>query len=281
MHGWTCAYCGRPASEDRGDVEHYRPKSLCPWLTYEFTNYLLGCRVCNSTRKSNVFPLYRNATRVQYDARMFADPKFLPDTLAGERRLLLDPVNDPIDQWIEVDYNKDFSPACATPAATADSAARRCVDETIKFFGLNTVVELVRERNERVTVTIFALRKWLEGDAAKADDVRKLSNRYTPHGWAVRRIAAALAPKMALPTAEEDLRWLVDRALEQLDFTYYVLSYINDPKDRKHVETRKEEACWILATLWKDPPAASPALVEGWIDARGRRAEVEPFLHRL
>jgi hypothetical protein len=281
MHGRICAYCGSGASDQRGDVEHYRPKSIYPWLTYEFTNYLLGCRVCNSSRKSNDFPLFPRAARVTYDARMSMDSRFLGEALSGERRLLLDPVNDPIDEWIEIDFEKDFSPVCASAAASADGTARQHVEETIEFFGLNTVVELVQARNEHVTAGIIALRKWLEGDAAKADDVRALSNRYTAHGWAVRRVAAVLAPKLELPTAEEDLKWLVDRSLEQLDLADAILTRQIPPKDREQVENRKGEACWTLATLWKDPPAADPAVVEAWISPPGRRKEIEPFLNRL
>lgn len=282
MHGRVCAYCGRTASDDRGDVEHYRPKSLYPWLTYEFMNYLIGCRGCNSFRKSSDFPLSQRANRVQYDARIFTEPNLLQDELAREPRLLLDPVNDPIDEWIEVDYINDISPVCASAAAAADSTVREHVQATIEFFGLNTVVELVRERNKHVTAAIIAMRKWLQGDAAKGDDVRTLSNRYKAHGWAVRRVARALAPNLTLPTAEEDLKWLVDDTLDQLDTVDSILAGpIGSRKDRDQVESRKEEACWTLATLWKDPPAGSPTMVERWIGARGRCAEIEPLLNRL
>jgi hypothetical protein len=85
---------------------------------------------------------------------------------------------------------------------------------------------------------------------------------------------------MALPTAEEDLKWLVDETLNELDLADTILARVIRPKDREQVESRKEEACWTLATLWKDPPATLPAVVEGWIDPR-RRAEIEPFLNRL
>ena len=56
MHGRVCAYCQRVLSDsDRGDVEHFRPKSVYVWLIYEFNNYFLGCRKCNSRLKGSKF----------------------------------------------------------------------------------------------------------------------------------------------------------------------------------------------------------------------------------
>jgi hypothetical protein len=246
MHGRICAYCGSIASDRRGDVEHYRPKSIYPWLTYEFTNYLIGCRVCNSSRKSNDFPLSPRSRRLRYVARLFEDPMLLQNALAQEGRLLLDPVSDPVDEWIEVDYHNDSSRVCASAVAAADNTARRHVEETIEFFGLNTIPELVQERNRQVTAAIIALRKWLEGDATRADDVRALSNRYTPHGWAVRQVAATLAPNLALPTAEEDLKWLVDETLNQLDLADTILARVIPPEiaNRSRVARKRRAGRW-------------------------------------
>jgi hypothetical protein len=281
MHGRICAYCGSPASDQRGDVEHYRPKSVYPWLTYEYCNYLLGCRVCNSSRKSTEFPLFLRAKPLQYDPRMFQDPDFLEKALAREKRLLLDPASDAVDDWLDIDYESDLSAVRASAFAAADRVLRQSVEHTIEFFGLNTIVELVRSRNQQVTAAIGALREWSEGNIARRDDVRVLSNRYTAHGWAVRRVAEVLAPTFTLPTAEEDLKWLVDETLGLLDIADAILKKPIPDKDRKQVVNRREESCWTLATLWKDPPAASSAEVAKWIDARGWRAAIEPFWERL
>jgi len=281
MHGRICAYCGSPASDQRGDVEHYRPKSVYPWLTYEFRNYLLGCRVCNSSRKSTEFPLLSSAKPLRYHPRMYQDPDFLEKALASEKRLLLDPVSDPVDDWLDIDYEGDLSAVRASAAAAADRTSRESVEQTIQFFGLNTIVELVRSRNQQVTAAIGALREWSEGNIARGDDVRLLSNRYTAHGWAVRRVAESLAPNLPLPTAEEDLKWLVDETLVLLDIADGILKKPIPDKDRRQVINRRDESCWTLAILWKDPPAASSVEIGKWIDARGRRAAIEPFLARL
>jgi uncharacterized protein (TIGR02646 family) len=47
-----CCYC----EDARGDdIEHFRPKTLYPELTFEWANYLLACSACNSNEKRNQF----------------------------------------------------------------------------------------------------------------------------------------------------------------------------------------------------------------------------------
>jgi hypothetical protein len=212
---------------------------------------------------------------------MFQDPDFLEKALAREKRLLLDPSRDPVDDWMDIDYESDLSAVRPSKTASADSRLRQSVEQTIEFFGLNTIVELVRDRNQQVTAAIGALREWSEGNVARENELRVLSNRYTAHGWAVRRVVAMLAPNFRLSTAEEDLKWLVDETMCLLDTADAILKETIPDKDRKQVVNRRDESCWTLATLWKDPPAASSAEVERWIYARGRLAMIQPFLNQL
>jgi hypothetical protein len=170
---------------------------------------------------------------------------------------------------------------CASTLAAENSTALRIVEETIKFFGLNTLVDLVTERDTRVQAALIALRKWKEGDVSKANDLRALSNRYTPHGWTVRRVVERLAPSLELPSPQEDLRWLVEETINYIEKANGILAKPLPPRDRELAESRKEEACWTLATLWKDPPAATSAMIEGWLTARGHRAKIEPFFNQL
>jgi uncharacterized protein (TIGR02646 family) len=53
-----CAYCESKISHiDYGHIEHYRPKSRFPQLTFEWSNLLLACGVCNGARyKGDNFP---------------------------------------------------------------------------------------------------------------------------------------------------------------------------------------------------------------------------------
>ena len=47
-----CAFC--ETNVERWDVEHFRPKSLYPWLAFSWDNLLLACPTCNGN-KSNHF----------------------------------------------------------------------------------------------------------------------------------------------------------------------------------------------------------------------------------
>lgn len=282
MHGRICAYCQREASDSRGDVEHYRPKSVYPWLTYDFTNYLLGCRVCNSNRKSNNFPLTPRARAVGYTSRMGSDAGFLEQALAKEKRLLLNPVDDPVEEWLDIDYKDPTCPIIPHPSTAANRIGKLRIAETIEFFGLNTLSELITDRFTRVNDVVLMLHAWRGGNASRADDLRALANRYMPHGWAVRRMLTKLAPDLTLTSAEEDLKWYVEQLLAVLDRNDAVLAKGVPASDLPLVRQRRNEVCWTLAVLLKDPPAASPAEIENWVNAHGGRlAEINTFRAQL
>ena len=102
----VCAYCSRPLpGNDRGDVEHFRPKNEPVeasnhggywWLAYEVSNYVLSCGVCNSTRKRNKFPIFSERTRATFEV----DP-----TVRNEDIKLLHPKLDNIDELFVVDLS--------------------------------------------------------------------------------------------------------------------------------------------------------------------------------
>lgn len=196
--------------------------------------------------------------------------------------MLLNPVFDPVDDWLEVDYENERTVVRPSSAAKSSRAINPRVEKTIEFFGLNTVLDLVEHRDTQVNAAIFAMGEWRKKpNDADAQKIRELSNRYTAHGWAVRRVATDLAPDLALPTPEEDLKWLVDWALKRLDKADSLLAGNITAKDRELVEAQKKESSWTLAVLWKDPPCSSPDVVENWINIRNRRAEIKELLDRL
>lgn len=215
---------------------------------------------------------------------MATDEQFLRRALAREKRLLVDPFSDPVEEWIDVDYENPIRRIILTPAAQKNKRAKQIGEKTIEFFGFNTISELITDRRTFVNATLDTIEKWRKGDLKTADTVdvlRRLANRYKPHGWAVRRVAAALAPTIVLPSAEEDLRSYVHELLDQLDTDDYVLGETLPARDREMAQGRKEEKCWTLAVLWKDPPAASSAVVGTWITDRGRAGEIDAFREQL
>ena len=102
-----CAFCESKVTHIAyGDVEHFRPKGECQqdenaaaqtpgyyWLAYTWENLLFACQRCNQERKKNLFPLADETKRAR-DHRQ---------SIAGEKPLLIDPVNEDPQQLIGFD----------------------------------------------------------------------------------------------------------------------------------------------------------------------------------
>lgn len=156
MHGRVCAFClSELTRSDRGDVEHFRPKSLYFWLAYTFDNYVLSCASCNRIWKREHFPLAPGATRVTYAER---------ERLAEEGRLLLDPVHDHLEAWLALEV-VDWALWRAAGSLAADSLEQARVAETVARFRLNDDPDLVKARTDATDRALFALDK---GDLAEA-----------------------------------------------------------------------------------------------------------------
>lgn len=64
-----CAFCETNTyAGAHKDVEHFRPKKLYYWLSYEWSNLLLSCQICNRDNKRTRFPLAEEENRVQVPA---------------------------------------------------------------------------------------------------------------------------------------------------------------------------------------------------------------------
>lgn len=268
MNGRACAYCNcLLPRNDRGDVEHFRPKALYWWLAYEFTNYVLACSVCNRIRKRERFPLAPGAVAVDYAGR---------GAVAAEARLLLDPVDDPVEAWIHVDFATDLCPLASTAAAVADPTASARVTKTIAFFTLNTDPGLVRERIEASQEALEEIDAYRKG-AVDGSVLKRRASRFAAHGRTVRDVLAAYEPGL-LPQAQEEVSWLAHELCDELEDV--------DAVAAKHQWTKKlrvarDELLWALAVLWKDPSAGVPADVEAILKLRKVRARVEPLYLEL
>ena len=146
MQGRICAYCGM--STNGLDVDHFRPKGAIEddeahggywWLAYECSNYFLGCTVCNRSRKKTRFPLVPGAVRCTYETR---------DALAAERRILLDPAEDPVEEWLTID-RADVT-GRLIPNLGLDASARARVQDAIDLFGLNLDPEVCEPSGPRL-----------------------------------------------------------------------------------------------------------------------------------
>ncbi|MEA2691305.1 MAG: hypothetical protein QOJ16_692 [Acidobacteriota bacterium] len=269
-HGRACAYCqcDLPAN-DRGDVEHFRPKSIYWWLAYDFTNYLLSCSTCNRVHKKSRFPLTPGVAPLAYEARA---------QLGQEPCLLVDPAADPIEEWMEINLKDDLYRVRPKSALTAGSTPEQKVQETIRLLKLNENGLLVRQRMDFVNRALKAIPPARAGNAEKQRELAELANRYRPHGMAVRQLLAAVSASQLIPTPEEDLLGLV---LDFLETLKVVSKILEEGGKSDFAQRQKDEVCWALAVLWKDPPTAEPAVVEAWLEKAGYRAEVAAYYGQL
>lgn len=258
MHGRVCAFClSELTRSDRGDVEHFRPKSLYFWLAYTFENYLLACGKCNRIWKRERFPIAPGAARVTFDTRI---------DLPREARLFLDPVDDPVDEWLLIRFDDGFLRWAPSPSLAPGSHALSRVEETRDHFHWNDDPDLVKPRTDAVDEALCALDT---GDVAEA---RRLASRFRPHGGAVRSVLQSLG-WIELPSADEELRWL----LEDLREEWQDARAIGGPlSDKKLVELS-----WAFAVLWKAPPLGARLDVAVWLADAGLRSDVEPSYRRL
>lgn len=279
MHGWVCAYCqcALPRNDD-GAVEHFRPKSgdakgpqLYWWLAYDFGNYLLSCRDCNSARKSTKFPLALGAARVAFANR---------NDLVSEARLLAHPVDDPVEGWMRVEWRdpaREGEVVATMKVADGlgdDALAHDRAVETIRFFQLNTDPALYRERRQQLEKATMLYRK----DDGVA--LRRMASRYQPFGIMVRHFLEDVAPEL-LPKPAEELCWLLEEIGDRLNTALETMRAY--PEVGRLAEAMIKELCWALAVLWKDPPTgdAGRAVVEQWLKAKGFKGLVEDFYAKL
>ncbi|MEY2926944.1 MAG: hypothetical protein RL367_1421 [Pseudomonadota bacterium] len=142
------------------DLEHFRPKSSVKawpplrgrrfhydfqtggdspsgyfWLAYDLGNYAASCKVCNSTLKSNYFPVAGG--RVTQ-----------PGDLAAEQALLCYPINAVDD---DPETLISFIATTAIPASADDSRNKRG-RVIIDFFRLNLRERLHRERAQLLSL---------------------------------------------------------------------------------------------------------------------------------
>ncbi|MEM8960268.1 MAG: hypothetical protein AAGD38_02210 [Acidobacteriota bacterium] len=254
MHGRSCAYCqcALPRN-DRGDVEHFRPKAHYWWLAYRFENYFLSCSLCNRILKREIFPLVAGTQPLTYAQA---------SQLATEQRLLLDPVDDLIaGGCLRTLWDHDV---CKVVVDTEDAVLSARATETIRFFKLNTDPALVKERIGVVTGALDLLERIDNGDDQAREEVRRRASRFAPHGDALRQMLADLAPHL-LPDEEQELRWWVDELVADLALLDQLET--NGLLVGEDVERQRSELCWALHVVWLDPPVTSRATIESWIGA--------------
>jgi hypothetical protein len=171
-----CAYCERVLEDkEHGriehDLEHYRPKSnvrIWPtakilrdqridynfatgdarpkgyyWLAYDPLNYATACKTCNSSLKSDYFPIAGNRAPDLADER----------ALAAELPFLIYPISNTDDDPESI---LTFDGIIPVPV-NSDGHQQKRARVTIDFFRLDTREHLRRERARQIEAVFLAL----------------------------------------------------------------------------------------------------------------------------
>ncbi len=253
MQGRICAYCG--VGTNGLDVEHFRPKGDIGddeahggywWLAYECSNYFLGCTVCNRARKKTSFPLLPGATRCTYYTR---------GTISAEMRVLLDPTQDPVEEWLTIDPDDVTGRLIPNPGLSPGERSR--VQDAIDLFGLNLDPEVRSQRSKAYeqATRAAAEQRW--------DDLRSSAMKHRPHSLAARIVLQRVAPGR-LPSAEDEMRDLIDSLWEELrTLVCEILDLRTRGKSVRPLDQRQLHVLgWALIVLQADPPAGGPEAAE-------------------
>lgn len=272
MHGRSCAYCDRELpGNDRGDVEHFRPKSIYWWLAYSFDNYLLACSVCNSAYKGEKFPLLSRHRSYDYASR---------ERLAREGRALIDPSLDLIDGSFGIDFTADWKRKGfpITLRQTIRRTEKKRCQETLSFFRINLDSELRKARLVAVHVALNLIEKANEGDVESRDELRQKAVRFCPHSFAIRQAIMLKGRPEYLPTLEEEVQWLLSDLVELLVLSLDSLEQF--PASPTEAD-RRDRCAWALAVLVRDPPALTREAIRTRLEQEKVWTTVEPFYNLI
>jgi uncharacterized protein (TIGR02646 family) len=264
VQGQSCAYC-QSAMEGRGTpgtVDHFRPSSKYEWLAYRIDNLLLACNDCNSRIKNSDFPIDQSGAKAESD-----------DDLPTEPRLLLDPVADPIDQLLDIDYiDERFS--FRNLVADQDSIDFRRVRKTIEVLrfakGADPTYQKLRIRALGAIVKKLDRHKSIKLSADQCAEVKLSACRWQPFGEMVQRLIRFHLPETDVielcPTAEEECLWLIDDLA-----TMFEEAPTTDDAERQRMEAR-----WCLAALFLAPPnGINETVVRDRLNDLGLQSEIE------
>ena len=110
-----CAYCETviKKSNTYTTIDHYRPKSTYYWLVSEWSNLLLSCQICNTT-KSSKFPLIADNKKNKFPPLLNGNlnvKKCKADNsvLIDERPYILHPKIDEPKKYFDFKIDKNYA----------------------------------------------------------------------------------------------------------------------------------------------------------------------------
>jgi len=185
-----------------------------------------------------------------------------------EKRLLLDPVQDPIEEWLTIDANDLTGKLIPDPAL--NSGQRERMQRVIDLLGLNVDPLLRKERSNayQEAVSAAAEKHW--------DTLRRNSMRHRPHSLIPRIVLQRFAPEH-LPTPQEETRDLAESLWNNLAT---VAREVKDLRLRaSHVrqmeQSQLDSLVWALIVLSADPPGGDLEIIDTFLADMLEREETE------
>jgi hypothetical protein len=156
----TCVYC---EDNEATDIEHIFPKKIFPEKAFLWGNYVLACKICNTTYKSDNFEVFNpqnSATRfdVKPPRRQYLQPP-------NDDALFINQlIEDPMD-FIELDLvNQEFIFTEIFPEGSREYLK---ANYTIELLGLNRRRRLVRARRNATRFFRDRLGRYVEAKKAE------------------------------------------------------------------------------------------------------------------
>jgi hypothetical protein len=176
------------------------------------------------------------------------------DAITGEKRVLLDAAEDPVEEWLTIDSD-DVTGRLIPDRGLVDSERAR-VEDAIELFGLNLDLVVRKERSKAYeqAVRAAAEQRW--------DDLRRSAMRHYPHSLAARIVLNRLAPER-LPSAGDETKDLVEMLWKDLRTLFGEIRELKtrDKNPRPMDQGQLQALCWALVVLSSDPPTGDPAAV--------------------
>lgn len=144
----TCPICER-IIDRTNPVDHFRPRKLYWWLTFNYKNYIPLCTLCNSSiYKHANFPLYINNKIVKGTKVSLKNKK----AIIEEKPLLFNPTTDNPLELFKIVFLSKAKKFTIEPLNKKDEYLFLKAKTTISTFNLNGDIKIKRDRSRNILI---------------------------------------------------------------------------------------------------------------------------------
>ncbi|GAB3950076.1 hypothetical protein GCM10028805_27340 [Spirosoma harenae] len=165
-----CNYC---ENNEATDVEHIYPKSYFPGRAFQWENYLLACKTCNSGHKLDKFAVF-SPIGSNTSIELVRDTQPITDD-----SVMIDPrIEDPLQFfWLDIE-NRTF---VLDPKINLNTRDKSRAEYTLKLLGLNNRDALVTARKTAAKYYLDRLERYIK--ARDADTFEILEDCVQDPDW--------------------------------------------------------------------------------------------------